>query len=265
VSTDPGGRPSDYTEITEVPGAGATAEQRARLLNRYQVASRYASGKRVVEIACGGGMGLGYLAKDARRVVGGDYTRHLLDIAHSHYAGRLPLLQLDAHALPFASGSFDLLLMFEALYYLQQPDRALREARRVLNGRGRLLLCTVNKDWSGFSPSRFSTRYFSVPEMRDLLHGNGFGDATFFGAFAATPASVAGAAVAALRRAAAALNLVPTTLVGREALKRMFYGPLAPLPVEVDNQLAPAEPLVPLPADRPVSGFKIVYATAEAR
>lgn len=262
MSIDQAERPHDYTDITELPGAGATRDQRARLLNRYQTASQYARSKRVLEIACGAGLGLGYLRRSAQRVAGGDYTSGLLRMAQSHYAGRVPLFQLDAHALPFRPASFDLVLIFEALYYMQDAARALSEARRVLDQGGTLLISTVNKDWSGFSPSRFSTRYFSIPELRQMLRQAGFQDPEFFGAFASAPASPVGSTIALMRRAAAALNLVPTTLAGRAALKRIFYGPLAPLPPEVDDTMAPAERLVPLPPDSPTGGFKIIYAAA---
>ena len=246
-----------------MPGAGATREQRARLLNRYQTASRYARSKRVLDVACGAGLGLGYLGRVARRIVGGDYTGRLLRRARSTHGGRLPLVYFDAHALPFPAASFDLVLIFEALYYMQDPARVLREARRVLDERGTLLLCTVNKDWSGFSPSRFSTSYFSVPELGALVSGAGFGRVEFFGAFPATPATPMGTAVALVRRAAASLHLVPATLAGRAALKRLFYGPLAPLPAEVDDRMAPAERLAAIPAGEATAGFKIIYAKAE--
>ena len=76
---------NDYTSVTELPGSQATGEQQARLYHRYHTASRYATGKRVFEVACGAG--LGYLARRASSVVGGDYTDSLLRIAQSHYQG----------------------------------------------------------------------------------------------------------------------------------------------------------------------------------
>lgn len=51
--------PDDYTSVTELPGSQATREQQARLYHRYHTAGRYATGKRVLEVACGAGLGLG--------------------------------------------------------------------------------------------------------------------------------------------------------------------------------------------------------------
>ena len=51
------------------------------------------------------------------------------------------LVQADAHDLPFASGSFDFVLLPESLGYLE-AEPAFREAARVLKKRGRLMLTT---------------------------------------------------------------------------------------------------------------------------
>lgn len=257
--------PPDYTDVTELPGSGATREQCARLLNRYQTASRYATSRQVLEIACGAGLGLGYLARSARRVIGGDFTSALLRQAQSHYLGRLPLVQLDAHALPFRSASFDLVLILEALYYMRRPDRVLVETRRVLREHGTVLLCTVNKDWSGFGPSRLSTSYFSIPEIRDLLDEAGFARPDFFGAFPTAAQTSLEKAVSLIRQAAVGLNLVPNTLGGRAMLKRFFYGRLTPLGPEVGDSMARVEPLRQLSNDSPTKDFKIVYAAANVR
>ena len=92
--------PEDYTSVTELPGSRATREQHARLYHRYQTAGQYIAGKRVLEVACGAGLGLGYLARRANAVIGGDYTESLLRTAQSHYQKRILLVLFDAHHLP---------------------------------------------------------------------------------------------------------------------------------------------------------------------
>ncbi len=49
----------DFTPITETPGNGLTAEQLARILQRYHVGARLAQDKDVLEVACGAGSGFG--------------------------------------------------------------------------------------------------------------------------------------------------------------------------------------------------------------
>ena len=250
---------TDFITVTELPGSQATREQLARLYHRYHTAGQYAAGKRVLEVACGAGLGLGYLARTAKSVVGGDYTENLLRIAQSHYQGRVPLVRLDAHHLPFRDRAFDLIVLFEAIYYLAQAEQFIVESRRVLSDGGILLIGTVNKDWSELTPSALSTRYFSVPELRDLLTQQGFDNLEFFGAFPTTATSPKQKIVSLIRRLAIALNLVPKTLGGRERLKRLFYGTLTPLQPEVEDGMAELYPLVPIANYLPNTEFKIIY------
>ena len=257
--------PEDYTSVTELPGSQATREQQARLYHRYHTADRYAAGKRVLEVACGAGLGLGYLARTASGVVGGDYTENLLRIAQSHYRGGVPLVRLDAHHLPFRDRAFDLVVLFEAIYYLGHAEQFIAESRRLLFDDGTLLIGTVNQDWSEFTPSGLSTRYFSVPELRDLLIQQGFGNLEFFGAFPTMATSPKQKIVSLIRRVAVALHLVPKTLGGRQLLKRLFYGSLTLLKPEVEDGMAELDPLIPIPGELPNSEYKILYAVARAR
>lgn len=254
----------DYTVVTEVPGGRATTEQLARLYHRYHTAAQYCEGKQVLEVACGAGLGLGYLARKAGKVVGGDYMSQLLQIAQGRYNGRVRLAQLDAHALPFGNATFDVVILFEAIYYLADPAKFLIESHRVLGNDGLLLICTVNKDWSEFARSALSTTYFSVPELHTLLTEHGF-DAEFFAAFPASATSVKHKAVAVLRRVAIALNVVPMTLQSRELFKRLFYGALSAMPPEVQDGMAEVYPLLPIPHHVPDDRFKVLYVAARAR
>jgi SAM-dependent methyltransferase len=159
------------------------------------------------------------------------------------------VLRLDAHALPFAAASFDVVILHEAIYYLAAPGQFLDECRRVLTRSGVLLISTVNPRWPGFNPSPLSTRYFGAGELRALLAERGFA-VELNGAFVER-GSARGRMVAAARRAAVALGLIPRTMKGKEWLKRLFLGPLVPVPAEVDETLALWELPVPIAADAP--------------
>ena len=254
-------RPRDYTSITEVPGSRATRQQLARLHDRYHFAKQLAGNRRVLEVACGAGMGLGYLAGEAQFVVGGDYTEPLLHAAQGNCGGRVPLVRLDAQELPFRESSFDLVFMFEAIYYLQHPEKFVQEARRVLDKDGLLLIGTVNRDWTGFAPSNLSTRYFSVPELCDMIASGGFSNLQVFAAFPDT-GGIGHELLSLARRAAARLHLIPGSLKPREALKRILYGRLVPIPPQVTDDMPKSEPPQPIPADRPNHTHSIIYCVA---
>lgn len=256
---------NDYTAVTEVPGGKVSSEQLSRLYTRYRFAAKYVAGRRVLEVACGAGLGLGYLARTATKVIGGDYTENLLRIAQSHYQGKVPLVGLDAHQLPFRDGTFDLVIIFEAIYYLSYAGKVIVESRRVLSDGGTLLISTWNKDWSEFIPGLLCTRYFSVPGVRDLLMQQGFSHLEFFGTFPTVAASPKQKIVSLIRRMAIALALVPKTLESREHFKRLFYGNLIPLKPEVEDGMAELYPLVPIDCDVPNTQYKVFYAVARAR
>ena len=113
----------DYASVTETPSIRITREAMAMQASRYAFAASLCAGKDVLEVACGTGSGLGNFARaGATSVIGGDYTENLVVHAARHYRGRLNMLRLDAQALPFRSQSFDLIVLFEAIYYLRNPS-----------------------------------------------------------------------------------------------------------------------------------------------
>ena len=106
------------------------------IYTRYAFAASFCRDHHVLEVGCGVGQGLGYLARVAAHVVGGDLSLGLIRQAQAHYQGRIPLAQFDAEALPFREQSFDVVILHEAIYYLSSPQRLVAESRRVLRGNG---------------------------------------------------------------------------------------------------------------------------------
>lgn len=233
------------------------------LYTRYRFAAPLCEGKDILEVACGAGMGLGYLARFARRVAGGDIDEQNLRLAIEHYRGRsnIEVRKMDAHRLPFEDGSFDVVLLYEAIYYLEHPERFLEECRRVLREKGAVLICSVNKEWPDFNPSPFSTRYYSAGEISEMLERHHF-KVDLYGGFPAEKESVKSAAVSLLKRTAVTLRLIPKTMKGKEFLKRVFFGRLVSLPPEVVEGMAGEASLSPISNDSPISGYKVIYAVA---
>jgi SAM-dependent methyltransferase len=257
---------ASYSAVTELPGGRATAEQLSMLRTRYHLARERSRGKDVLEVACGSGMGLGYLAKEARTVVGGDVDESVLRFAREHYrgCGNIEVRQMDAHELPFEDDSFDLVLMYEALYYLRDAGQFLKEAQRVLRPGGELIICSVNCRWHGFNPSPFSTRYVAPDEIGALMEQSGFSPRIEFG-FVDRGQSLKRQAISLVRRAAVRAHLVPKTMRGKEWLKRLFYGPLKSLDGELTDDIAPLAELHELTPDVATSDFKVFYAIGASR
>ena len=105
-----------------VPGQRYTWEGWQMVCCRYYTAGQFVAGKKVLEIGCGMGRGLGYLSVRAQRVIGGDYSLENLGSAREHYKDNAELLVLDAQSLPFRDNSFEVIVVMEVVQYLTRID-----------------------------------------------------------------------------------------------------------------------------------------------
>jgi len=235
------------------------------MYTRYAVAAELAAGRRALEVACGGGNGLGLVSAQARWLVGGDYSAALLAQAKSHYGTRIPLVRFSAEALPFRPGAFDIVLFFEASYYIPNMELAFDEVARVLGPGGAVLFVNANPERRDFVTSPHAVHYHSADEFRAALHARGM-RVGIQAAFPVDPpetgavARFKGLAIGTLRRVAEALRLIPKTLRGRARLKRIIYGHPIKVPPELEAGFAVAASRVPV-SPAAVTGHKVLYVT----
>ena len=113
---------------------------------RYAFAARLAHGKRVLDAGCGAGYGTAELAGAADSAVGIDTAEEAVEFAREHYnLANLRFEQASCEALPFADGSFELVVAFEVIEHLENWRGFLGEARRVLAESGQFIVSTPNK------------------------------------------------------------------------------------------------------------------------
>lgn len=232
-----------------------------RFHQRYIWAGSIGAGHDVLEMACGTGPGLGHLQAVSKRFAAGDIDESVLDHARRHYGNRVDLRRFDASSTPFPDASFDVVILFEAIYYIPDVEALLREVRRLLRPGGRFLLATANKDLFDFNPSPYSQRYYNPPELKDLLARHCF-DAEFY---AGSPVGADGPRqqlVRGVKKLAVALRLIPNSMNGKRLLKRLVFGKLVPMPLELAVNDATYQAPVPIPPDQPDTRHQVIYCIA---
>jgi len=113
----------DFTTVSELAGDKVSRQQIDRACHRYCWASMFCRDKDVLEVACASGHGLGMLARTARSLKAGDFTEKMLRMARLHYGDRIELSQFDARAIPYSDRSFDVIILFEAIYYVPSVEK----------------------------------------------------------------------------------------------------------------------------------------------
>lgn len=101
----------------------------------------------VLDIASGDGVLAELLAPHAHRYVCVDASPRVVAAAAERLRKfrNVEVREGDMHALPFADGSFDLVVLMHALTYADKPAQAVADAARVLRPGGRLLLSSLDR------------------------------------------------------------------------------------------------------------------------
>lgn len=141
---------------------------------RYQKASEYVSGKRVLDAGCGVGYGTQILARaGAELAVGVDLGPEALDYARLHYpAVKAEYRQMDLTSLQWDDGTFDVAVAFGVLER-SQAGRILSELRRVVRPGGLVLISTPNRDnpaAENLGPAPRGTDW-GLTELKSFLEG----------------------------------------------------------------------------------------------
>lgn len=128
-------------------------------------------GRRVLELGCGAASGARWLRGAGAEVVAMDLSAGMLRQARegSDRSGvRVPLVQADALALPFATGAFDIVFTaFGAVPFVADSGAVMREVARVLRPGGSWVFSITH-------PMRWV--FLDEPDERGLLAVNSYFD-----------------------------------------------------------------------------------------
>lgn len=164
-----------YLEGTLMPQARFLQEPYILTLSRYRLASGYAKAKVVLDAGCGSGYGADKLIRcGAKKVCGVDNNLESIKYCRSHYRRKnLEFSKGDVAKLDFPQNYFDLIVAFEIIEHLKDPQKAIVEFYRVLKPGGRLILSTPNKKI--YSPGTkkpfypFHIQEFYLEDLKKLL------------------------------------------------------------------------------------------------
>lgn len=153
---------------------GRTWEGLARGLLRLIPRGRYA------DLGIGDGLLTMMLAEVATSVTAVDHSPAMLgqleQRARAKGLTNIELVEGDIDALPLPDLSFDVVVLSQALHHVDVPERALREARRVLVPEGRLLVIDLLAHGEDWVRDKLQHRHlgFTEPELERLCEAAGF-------------------------------------------------------------------------------------------
>jgi len=136
-------------------------------------AAGVASGVEVLDVGTGPGSIAAAASMRGARATGIDYADEMIATARERHPG-VSFETADATDLPFPDSSFDAVVMGFTLFLVPDPERALREAFRVLRS-GSSIAFTV---WDGATPGH---GVFGTALAKHTGQGNPFGDLPLMG------------------------------------------------------------------------------------
>jgi len=126
------------------------------------------------------GIGSGIFAEQLGIRFGIDPSEKMLEYARKR---GLEVQNGVAENLPYENESFDFTVFITAVCFVDDPERAVQEAHRILKNQGEIIIAILDKETrfgkfleSNEKRSQFyrHARFFSVPEISELVEKNNF-------------------------------------------------------------------------------------------
>ncbi len=253
--------PNRFVSVTEVSKDQAPLEQIHRLEERYHWAAEKCINKDVVELACGSGPGIGLINSVSRSFVAGDISDELVSHCKDVYGDSVDIRVMDAMNPPFPKNSLDVIILFEALYYLPSAPEFFKNCRELLRPGGKMLITTANCDLFDFNPSPYSVKYYGTREMKELCSEAGF-RCQLFGGTPVESVSLKQKVLRPVKKFAVDYNLIPDTMAAKKILKRFVFGKLYDLPTEVSMGESHFGHLRLISPNLPDESHKVLYLEA---
>lgn len=157
----------------DVPGNYYDNAIATNLLQRFWHTSRFKAAKKlaaqtkassVLDIGCHAGTFTSHIAAALPKamITGIDLSKEAIAVAKKNHR-HIKFLKAKAEKLPFTDKSFDLVTCFEMLEHIPQPDKVIKEMKRVMRKKGTLIVLVPYETplfklvwalWTKFGPGR---------------------------------------------------------------------------------------------------------------
>lgn len=148
-------------------------------LSRYSSVVDIVKDRVVLDIASGAGYGTNLIAQHAKQVTGVDYSQDAIEYSKKLYKSKnLNFIQADAQALPFEDSSVEVVVSLETIEHLNNPEKFVKEVKRVLKPDGVFIVSTPNDD-EYIEGNEFHIHEFRLKDLRKLI-GKYFSKSEFY-------------------------------------------------------------------------------------
>lgn len=130
-------------------------------LARYNFSLMYARKKHVLDASSGSGFGTNILFDVAESIVGVDISKDAINYAREKYNGTFEICDLEKD---FPDKKFDMVISFETIEHLENPETFLRNVRE--NSKGFFFSIPINDS------SQFHKVVYSVEDVKNLIKDN---------------------------------------------------------------------------------------------
>ena len=127
-------------------------KDRAAYEKMYELIRPIVKAKTVLELAAGTGMIAKNIVNAAAHIEATDASAEMIaEAKRDNRSAKLHFSVQDMFCLPYADGSYDAVIVSNALHIVPQPEKALAEIRRVLKDDGVLIAPTFTHAGNSFS------------------------------------------------------------------------------------------------------------------
>ena len=147
---------------------------------RYNFAMMYCDKQNILEIGPGTGFGSRNIIQGSKKYKCIEYSKENCDEFKKNYPD-IEIINNDFLRTNLSNEKFECIISMANIYYFDF-SKFLSKCNEHLNVSGSLIFCTTNVSHASFVKAPFTTKYYKLSEMQELLNNNGF-NAKFYGAF----------------------------------------------------------------------------------